>query len=247
MPEIATTKFASRASWPGCRRLDRLEARAAPYRMESTDTEAAQAIRARHRRRRRGVLWVAALALLAVIGLAVAQPPESWIKLREIAGEGIYWVRGLGAGWFFVAFALLSGVGVPVSVFSFSAGPVFGPVLGLPTVLALAGLSLAVSLTISYGLARYGLRPWVKRLLNYLGYEVPRVPPEKHHMVTAVARITPGPPYVLQSFLLGLAEVPFFTYLWISWLISTANTSLVIVAGDALAHGNAASRAVRAA
>lgn len=197
----------------------------------------AEATRARHKRRRRVALCVGALGLLVVAAVAAMQPPETWTRLKEFIGIGMAWVRGLGAGWFFTAFALLSAVGVPVSVFSFSAGPLFGPVLGLPTVLALAGASLAVSMTISYVLARYGLRPWVTRLLGYLGYQVPVVPVEKRRMLTVLVRITPGPPYVFQSFLLGLAEVPFFTYLWISWLISTANISLVIVAGDALAQG----------
>ena len=178
---------------------------------------------------------------LAAAALAVAaalQPPETWTRLKEVFTDAVAWVRGLGAGWYFAAFALLPAVGFPVSAFALSAGPLFAPILGLPTVLALAGASMAVSMTISYGLARYVLRPWVTRLLGYLGYRVPEVPPAKRRMFVFLVRVTPGPPYVFQSFLLGLAEVPFGLYLGISWLIATTNISLVIIFGDALFKGH---------
>ena len=190
-----------------------------------------------HRRRRLLAVVVAGLGLLALGAAAVALPPEAWARLREAASAATAWVRGLGAAWYFTAFALLPAVGFPVSVFAFSAGPLFGPVLGLPAVLGLAGLSMAVSMTISYGLSRYVLRPWVTRLLEFLGYRIPVVPPPKRRMFVFLVRVTPGPPYVFQSFLLGLAEVPFGLYLAVSWLVGTANISLVIVFGDALMKG----------
>lgn len=56
-------------------------------------------------------------------------------------------------------------------------------------------------------------------------------------MFTVLVRITPGPPYVFQSFLLGLAGIPFWLYLAISWSICTVNICLMIVFGDALAQG----------
>ena len=203
--------------------------------MESTELTAAET--ARHKRRRLLVLVAACAGAVALAVLAATQPPETWARLKTEAAAAMAWVRGLGAGWFFAAFALLPAIGFPVSAFAFSAGPLFGPVLGLPAVLALAGASMAVSMTISYGLARYVLRPWVTRLLGFMGYRVPVVPPEKRVMLTVLVRITPGPPYMFQSFLLGLAEVPFGLYLGLSWLVSTTNVCLVIVCGDALAQG----------
>ena len=206
-------------------------------RMESTDQARVAEESARHRRRRLAGLALAGLGALVCAGWAATQPPETWTRLGEQAQAAVGWVRSLGAGWFFAAFGVLPAVGFPVSAFALAAGPLFGPVLGLPVVLGLAGLSMASSLTISYGLARYILRPWVTRLLGFLGYRIPVVPPEKRKMLTVLVRITPGPPYVFQSFLLGLAEVPYGLYLGISWVISTANIALVIVFGDALAQG----------
>ena len=200
--------------------------------MDSKDLTAA-----RHRRRRRAALVVCALGGLALAGVAATLPPETWGRLRNLAGEVADWVRGLGAGWFFAAFAVLPAVGFPVSVFAFAAGSLFGPVLGLPAVLALSGLSMAASMTISYGLARFVLRPWVARMLGFLGYAAPVVPAGKQRMFVLLVRVTPGVPYVVQSFLLGLAEVPFRIYLTISWVAATAGVSLMIVFGDALMKG----------
>lgn len=192
---------------------------------------------ARHRRRRLAVLAAGGVFALALAAVAATQPPETWVRAKEAVGRGMDAVRALGAGWFFTAFAVLPAVGFPVSAFALTAGPLFAPVIGLPAVLALAGASMAVSMTISYGLARYLLRPWVERLLAYLGYTIPSVPPGKRRMFVFLVRVTPGPPYVFQSFLLGLAKVPYPTYLAISWLTATANVVLFIIFGDALMKG----------
>jgi uncharacterized membrane protein YdjX (TVP38/TMEM64 family) len=210
--------------------------------MESTDMTAKAVAQtgeaaSRHRRRRLAVLVAGGLGVVVLAGWAATQPPETWVRARELAVLAMEWVRGLGAAWFFAAFAVLPAFGFPVSVFPLSAGPLFGATLGLPAVLGLAGLSMATSMSISYGLARFILRPWVTRMLGYLGYVVPVVPVEKRRMFVVLVRITPGPPYVLQNFLLGLAGVPFGLYLAISWVICTVSVSLLVVFGDALAQG----------
>lgn len=183
------------------------------------------------------MLAAGGVAALAAGAGALWLPAERWVEAKEAVVAVVGWVRALGPWWFFAAFAVLPAVGFPVSVFALSAGSLFGPVLGLPWVLVLAGLSMAASMSISYGLARHVVRPWVERLLGYVGYRVPVVPAEKQRMFTVLVRITPGPPYVFQSFLLGLAGVPFWVYLGISWAICTVNIWLVIVFGDALAQG----------
>ncbi len=190
------------------------------------------------RRRRRAALAVCGLGALALVVVALVLPSEAWTRARELAGAATEWVRGLGAGWFFAAFAVLPAVGFPVSPFALGAGSLFGPVLGLPTVLALAGLSMAVSMSLSYVLAAFLLRPWVTRMLEFLGYRVPVVPAGKQRMFVFLVRITPGAPYVFQSFLIGLSGVPFRVYLIVSWLVATSTVSLMIVFGDALIKGH---------
>jgi uncharacterized membrane protein YdjX (TVP38/TMEM64 family) len=186
-----------------------------------------------------------ALIALGLVGLGAALlggwllPLEVWMEVREGFDATIAWVRSLGAGWFFAAFAVLPAIGFPVSAFSLTVGPLFGPILGLPTVLALAAVCMAISLSISYLLARHWLRPGVEKLLDYFGYNIPLIATDKRLMFVCLVRVTPGSPYVFQSFLLGLAKIPFGLYLTPSWVISSASVSLFIVFGDAMAQGKA--------
>lgn len=181
---------------------------------------------------------VCAVAGLALAAWAATQPPETWARLKEEAARVTAWVRGLGAGWFFGAFAVLPAVGFPVSAFAFGAGSLFGATLGLPMVLLFSGLCMATSMTLSYGLARFVVRPWVERLLGFLGYKIPAVPAGRAGLFVFMVRITPGAPYVFQNLLLGLAEVRFATYLAVSWVVSTATVALMIVFGDAVMKGH---------
>jgi len=50
-------------------------------------------------------------------------------------------------------------------------------------------------------------------------------------------RITPGPPFFVQNFLLGMAEVRFGSFFWISWVVNMLYASAFIVFGDAIFQG----------
>jgi uncharacterized membrane protein YdjX (TVP38/TMEM64 family) len=190
-----------------------------------------------HRRRRRVALGLALAAVVLVAVWAWVQEPGTWVAVGAALERVAAWVRGLGAGWFFAAFALLPGAGFPVSIFAFAAGSLFGPVLGLPAVLGLSGLSMAVSMSLSYGVARFVLRPGAVRLLGYLGYRVPEVPVGREAMFVLLVRLAPGFPYALQNLLLGVARVRFRVYLAVSWCVATGVVAAMIIFGDALMQG----------
>ncbi|MCC6415134.1 MAG: TVP38/TMEM64 family protein [Opitutaceae bacterium] len=182
------------------------------------------------------------LFVLAVIGLA-GLAAAWWLfrhygtDARMIVDAGVGKVRQLGAGRFFMLMALLPAVGCPLSVFTLTAGPVFAPTIGMPMVLGLVWVSVAVNLAISYWLSRYALRPWLARLIGWLGYKLPEVKASDHRGLVILVRVTPGPPYVLQSYLLGLANIPFGTYFYISWVISSLYSCAFVLFGDALIQG----------
>jgi uncharacterized membrane protein YdjX (TVP38/TMEM64 family) len=186
-------------------------------------------------KRGRGLMVVIAggLVLALVIGGLWAKD----VDVRGLFNRGLDAVRGLGPVGFFGAMTVLPGVGCPLSVFTLTAGPVFGPVLGLPTVIALAWASLAANLALTYGLARWVLRPWIVRICGWLGYRLPEVAAVDERSLVVLVRVTPGPPYVLQSYLLGVARVKFATYFLISWSVVSAYATAFILFGDALAQG----------
>ncbi len=178
------------------------------------------------------------LGLAAALCLAAVVPV--WMyrdTLRAWAEVGADWVRGLGPVAFFSAMAILPAAAVPLSVFTLTAGPVFGPTLGMPAVLGLVSLSMAVNLVVTYTLARWIMRPWLLKLCAWLGYRVPEVSPSDQLKLVVLVRVTPGPPYVLQSYLLGLAAIPFRLYFGISWVISVCYACAFVLFGQALMEG----------
>ena len=140
---------------------------------------------------------------------------------------------------FFGAMALLPAAGVPMIVFSLTAGPAFAPSLGMGTVVAAGLTALTVNLLLTYWLARRALRPLLTRLLARLGHQVPRVEAADMTDLIVVLRVTPGLPFFAQNYILGLADAPFGKFLWISCLSSWTYTAAIIVFGDALRHGEA--------
>lgn len=185
----------------------------------------------------RSRLWLKVFILLVVLVVAGVLTMRG-LDLKALAVETAERIRGLGPGLFFTAMAVLPAVGFPFSIFMLSAGPVFGPTLGVPLVIALTAVSLATNLALSYWLAHYALRPWIERLLRWLGYTLPAVAPENRLALTILVRVTPGPPYFLQSFVLGLVAIPFSLYLVVSWSITMAYATAAIVFGDSLMRGN---------
>lgn len=181
---------------------------------------------------------------LAVAGLIAAGVGFLWLRsygfnLRLAFNDSVEILQRLGPLAFFTAMALLPVIGCPIFIFYLIAGTAFAATMGVGGVLVAAGVALLVNLSLTYWLARYGLRPWLERMIARTRFKIPQLAAADHAELTLILRITPGPPFFVQSYLLGLAEVRFRTYLWISWAISMAYASGFIVFGDAILHGKA--------
>lgn len=183
------------------------------------------------------------LAGIAVGGLMACALAWWWLQSRGYgAHQAFDWVlaqvRSLGPWAFFMLMALLPAMGAPLSLFTLTAGPLFAPALGLPLVTLLALVSLAVNLALTYVLARWLLRPWVERLCAWLGFTLPAVAEADQRALVILVRVTPGTPFVLQSYLLGMAKIPLATYFVISWVVASLYACAFILFGDSLAQGN---------
>jgi uncharacterized membrane protein YdjX (TVP38/TMEM64 family) len=177
------------------------------------------------------------LAVVAVAGLVGAVLVLRGLDLKALFNDMLALIRNVGPEAFFAGMAILPALGFPMSPFWLSAGPVFTPVLGLPTVIGMCAVSLTVNLAFTYWLARYAFRPPLVWLVRRLGYELPHVAVADQVEVAVLLRVTPGSPFFIQGYLLGLAEIPFKTYLLVSWLISMAYGVAFIFFGDSLAQG----------
>ncbi len=181
--------------------------------------------------------WVK-LAVAGVLLAVAAVLVMRGVDLPALINRGMDLIRRVGPVAFFLAMAVLPTAAVPFSLFTIPAGEAFAPQLGLGTVIAIALVVLAVNLALSYWVARYALRPVLTRLLQRYGYAVPRVTPDNALAVTLVMRLTPGPPYVVQCYVLGIAEVPFGLYMIASWLCQAPWVVGFIVLGQGLLNGN---------
>jgi uncharacterized membrane protein YdjX (TVP38/TMEM64 family) len=188
--------------------------------------------------------WLPALLVAGVLGGAlvaagvyflggarlVAEARQAWATAFAAFGAA-------GPAAFFGAMAVLPLFGFPISPFSLAAGPLFGASLGTPLVLVCGVTAIATNLTLSYWLARRALRPLLARLVARLGYRLPAASGEDATGLIVLVRVTPGPPFFVQNYLLGLADVPFGRYLGWSVLVQGAFGTGVMLFGDALAQG----------
>ena len=176
---------------------------------------------------------VVVLLVVAVTGFLLLRG----VNLREQLDHGMALVRSAGPTVFFLAMALTPLVGAPMMPFNLAAGPLFGEQLGMPLVLALSLTALTANMVITYALARRALRPLLERLIVRLGYKLPNMDAGDLTDLTILLRVTPGTPFFIQNYLLGLAGVPLGRYLLISCIVQWSYTTAFVLFGDALLHG----------
>jgi uncharacterized membrane protein YdjX (TVP38/TMEM64 family) len=184
----------------------------------------------------RGLL-IKAVALALVL-LAAGVLVVRGIDLRAWVDQGMALIRSAGPWVFFGAMAVLPAFGAPLLAFTIPAGEAFAGQMTLGGVLAATLAAIAVNLVLTYWLARRAVRPLLEKLLRRFGYSVPRVTADNGLSIALVVRLTPGPPFFLQGYLLGLAEVPFRLYLAVSWLCVLPWAVGAVVLGRGVLNGN---------
>ncbi|MDP2137996.1 MAG: hypothetical protein Q8J74_09090 [Candidatus Didemnitutus sp.] len=172
-------------------------------------------------------------ALLAVLIFVVLQT-----GLMAAVDAVIVGLREAGPGRFFVAMALLPAVGFPMIAFTLAAGPVFGPTLGTGWVIGWSLAAVLVNLLLTYWLANRAMRPLVSRLLTYFDIRLPDDTSGGAWQLAVIVRLTPGPPFWVQSYLLGLICVPLVPYLVVSMLVMAGYIVALVSGGEAIAEGN---------
>ena len=147
------------------------------------------------------------LALLALGAAALG-----WVVLREVDWQAMLEPIRDRPVLFFAALSALPAIGAPMSPFYLAAGATY------PLHIAILGTvaAMSVNIAVSYLLARWVLHPVIERVARRFGYTVPSIPEKHRWMATLLLRITPGPPFFMQHYLLALGRVPFGIYLAVS-------------------------------
>jgi uncharacterized membrane protein YdjX (TVP38/TMEM64 family) len=98
-------------------------------------------------------------------------------------------------------------------------------------------VATVANLLLTYTLGRKLLRPPLAWLMARLGYKLPQVAATDTTDLAIILRVTPGLPFCVQNYLLGLAEIPFGKFFLWSCILSLPQTAGFVLFGDALLHG----------
>ena len=169
---------------------------------------------------------------VALAAIAILWPYRSQVSLanvRDLARS----VAGMGPLIFFGCMATLPLVWVPVSPFLLLA-----PAFGTGTAIAGSLLALTANMTLAWLVSGKWFRPFFERLVGRFGYSVPRVSGRSMLGFALLLRLTPGVPFPLQNYLLGLAGMPFGKYMMASVPTNGLACVSVILFGEALMKGS---------
>ncbi len=174
---------------------------------------------------------------IAVLGLLIAVV-VGWLFRHELSGieiqPAVDWIAGFGPLPFFIAMAILPSLWAPVSPFLLLAGAIYE----MPIAIGGSAAALAANMALSWLLAGKLFRPLFERLVHRFGYSVPELKKESMFTVAVLLRITPGMPFPLQNYLLGLARMPFLWYMGISLPLTLLLSLSIVIFGDAILKGN---------
>jgi uncharacterized membrane protein YdjX (TVP38/TMEM64 family) len=182
---------------------------------------------------RRRAVGALLLAVLLVATVAVVLQ----VGLLDAAEAVVLALRDAGPAVFFVAMAVLPALGFPLMAFTLSAGPVFAPAFGAGPVILACVAAVIANLLLSYWLAHRAVRPLTLRLLAWFDIQLPDVAAVGAWETTLLVRLMPGPPFWLQSYLLGVLRMPLLPYLVVSTGVIAGYLVVLVYGGTALMQG----------
>lgn len=145
------------------------------------------------------------IVLIGMIGLALWQwqhvDVAHWRNV--IDGLGVW-----GMGAFVLIYAVATVLFLPGSLFTMSAGALYGPVWG--TALSLIGATLGA--TLAFWVSRYILGHWVQRRVEGKRKQLLARVDEEGWRVVALLRLVPLVPFNVLNYLLGITSIGTMTY-----------------------------------
>ncbi|MBI5116025.1 TVP38/TMEM64 family protein [Candidatus Poribacteria bacterium] len=186
-------------------------------------------------------LWRPIVLLAAILAIIVAAKA---LGLGERLGALRDWIQGLGP-WgpavFILFYAAAVAAALPGSALTIAAGALFGSVVGVIVVSVASTLGASLSFLIARYFAREAVVHWISSKETFSRLD--RLTEERGAIIVALTRLVPLFPFNLLNYGFGLTRVPFWTYVFWSWLCMLPGTILYVVGADALAKSIAQGRA----
>lgn len=137
----------------------------------------------------------------------------------------------------YLAVLLAGGLPIPLSPVLILAAVLYTNRYGLPTALLLCYSAMVLNMIWTYFVSAYPMRSLFERIIRHFATKLPEIPEHHKTKVALVIRITPGIPFFLQNYFLGVSRVPFGKYLIISLSIQAFYTSAFVIGGGAIFEG----------
>lgn len=157
------------------------------------------------------------------------------LDVGQYLGQVRTWIESLGP-WgplvFILLYALAVTAALPGSPLTVAAGALFGSVLGVVVVSLAATLGASLSFLVARYFARDAVARWLSRQEKFR--KLDEMTDRHGAVIVALTRLVPVFPFNLLNFGFGLTRVPFWTYVFWSWLCMLPGTVLYVVGADAL-------------
>ncbi len=181
---------------------------------------------------KKGVPWRPLILLAAVLAvMALAWFFNLGQRLSELQG----WIRGLGV-WgpavFVLLYAAATVAALPGVALSAVAGGLFGSLVGTIAVSLGSTLGAGLAFLVARYLARSSVESWLGGKKQFRRLDA--LTEEQGPVIVALTRLVPLFPFNLLNFGFGLTRVPFWTFLFYSWLCMLPGTVLYVVGFDAM-------------
>lgn len=181
---------------------------------------------------RGGVPWRPIILLAVVLAItALAWYFDLGARISQLQG----WIRGLGA-WgpaaFVLIYAAATVAALPGVALTAIAGGLFGSLVGTVAVSLGSTLGAGLAFLVARYVARSSVEAWLGGKKQFRKLDA--LSAEQGAVIVALTRLVPIFPFNLLNFGFGLTRVPFWTYLFYSWLCMLPGTVLYVVGFDAV-------------
>jgi uncharacterized membrane protein YdjX (TVP38/TMEM64 family) len=147
------------------------------------------------------------------------------------------WIRSLGVLGplvFMAVYAAATVAALPGSALSIAAGALFGPVLGVITVIFAATLGASLAFLVSRYFARSSIEKWLEGSEKFR--KLDELTARHGDIMVAITRLVPLFPFNLLNYGFGLTSVAFRTYVVWSFVCMLPGTILYVVGSAAVAE-----------
>lgn len=171
-------------------------------------------------------------ALLVIMVLAKI------FNLGERLGELREWILTLGLLGpvvYIVIYMTAVVLAIPGSLITIMAGILFGSLLGIVVVSIASTLGASLAFLVSRHVAREAIAERLSKNAKFRHLD--QLTEEHGAIIVAITRLIPLFPFSLLNYGFGLTRIPFWTYVFWSWLCMLPGTVLYVVGTDAVSSG----------